>query len=38
LEAEMIAVLKQDAEDREYQAEIATWDSVARDAINGFVV
>ncbi|MEH2459453.1 hypothetical protein [Nostoc sp.] len=44
--AEMIAALKQDAEDPEYQAEIAAWDSVVGDGINaralnvvlGFVV
>lgn len=34
LEAEMIAALKQDAEDPEYQAEIAAWDSVVGDGIN----
>ncbi len=34
----MIAALKQDAEDPEYQPKIAAWDSVARDAINGFMV
>jgi hypothetical protein len=34
----MIATLKQDAEDPEYQAEIAVWDSVAGDGINGFVL
>ena len=34
LAAEMIAALKQDAEDPEYQAEIAAWDSVAGDGIN----
>ncbi|MGJ5629652.1 hypothetical protein [Nostoc sp. CALU 1950] len=34
LAAEMIAALKQDAEDPEYQAEIATWDSVTGDGIN----
>jgi hypothetical protein len=34
LEAEMIAALKQDAEDLEYQAEIAAWDSVVGDGIN----
>jgi len=35
----MIAALKQDAEDPEYQvAEIAAWDSVAGDGINRFVV
>jgi hypothetical protein len=38
LEAEMIAALKQDAEDPEYQAEIAVWNSVAGDGINRFVV
>jgi Arc/MetJ-type ribon-helix-helix transcriptional regulator len=34
LEAEMIAALKQDAEDPEYQAEIAAWDRVVWDGIN----
>lgn len=34
LAAEMIAALKQDAEDAEYQAEIAAWDSLAGDGIN----
>ncbi|MEH2294799.1 type II toxin-antitoxin system MazE family antitoxin [Nostoc sp.] len=34
LAAEMIAALKQDAEDPEYQAEIAAWDSVVGDGIN----
>lgn len=34
LEVEMIAALKQDAEDPEYQAEIAAWDSVVGDGIN----
>ncbi|MBN3895938.1 MAG: CopG family transcriptional regulator [Nostoc sp. NOS(2021)] len=34
LAIEMIAALKQDAEDPEYQTEIATWDSVAGDDIN----
>lgn len=34
LSAEMIAALKQDAEDREYQAEIAAWDCVAGDGID----
>lgn len=34
LEAEMIVALKQDAEDPEYQAEIADWDSVIGDGIN----
>jgi Arc/MetJ-type ribon-helix-helix transcriptional regulator len=34
LEAEMIAALKRDAEDPEYQAEIAAWDSVVGDGIN----
>jgi hypothetical protein len=38
LEAEMIAALKQDAEDPEYQAEIPVWNSVAGDGINRFVV
>ena len=34
LEAQMIAALKQDAEDSEYQAEIAAWDNVVGDGIN----
>lgn len=34
LEAEMIAALKQDAEDSEYQAEIIAWDNVVGDGIN----
>ncbi|XWK90530.1 MAG: hypothetical protein U7127_10905 [Phormidium sp.] len=34
LQAEMIAALKQDAEDPEYQAEISAWDSVVGDGIN----
>ncbi|MEH1783324.1 MAG: CopG family transcriptional regulator [Nostoc sp.] len=34
LAAEMITSLKQDAEDAEYQAEIAAWDSVVGDDIN----
>lgn len=37
----MIAALKQDAEDPEYQAKIAAWDSLVKDGINvvlGFVV
>ena len=34
LKAEMIASLKQDAEDPEYQAEIAAWDNVVGDGIN----
>lgn len=34
LAAEMIAALKQDAEDPEYQAEIADWDHVVGDGIN----
>jgi hypothetical protein len=34
LVAEMIAALKQDAEDPEYQAEISAWDNVAGDGIN----
>ncbi len=34
LEAEMIAALKQDAEDPDYQAEIAAWDSVVGDGID----
>ncbi|MBD2515486.1 CopG family transcriptional regulator [Nostoc sp. FACHB-973] len=36
LAAEMIAALKQDAENPEYQAEIAAWDSVVGDGINIF--
>ncbi|MEH1843391.1 MAG: CopG family transcriptional regulator [Nostoc sp.] len=31
---EMIVALKQDAEDPEYQVEIASWDSIAGDGIN----
>ncbi len=34
LAAEMIAALKQDAEDPEYQAEIAAWDTVVGDGVN----
>ena len=34
MEAEMIAALKQDAEDAEYLAEIAAWDCVAGDGID----
>ncbi|AFZ13923.1 hypothetical protein Cri9333_3084 [Crinalium epipsammum PCC 9333] len=34
LEAEMIAALKQDIEDTEYQAEIAAWDRVVGDGIH----
>jgi hypothetical protein len=34
LEAEMIAVLKQDAENHVYQAEIMAWDSVVGDGID----
>ncbi|MEH1900261.1 MAG: CopG family transcriptional regulator [Nostoc sp.] len=34
LAAQMITALKQDAEDPEYQGEIAAWDSVAGDGIN----
>ncbi|MBD2778295.1 CopG family transcriptional regulator [Iningainema tapete] len=34
LEAQMIAALKEDAQDPEYQAEIAAWDSVVGDGIN----
>jgi hypothetical protein len=34
LEAEMIAALKQDAEDDVYQAEIMAWDSVVGDGID----
>ncbi|WP_375473922.1 CopG family transcriptional regulator [uncultured Nostoc sp.] len=34
LAAEMITALKQDAENTEYQAEIAAWDGVAGDGIN----
>lgn len=34
LEAEMIAALKSDAADPDYQAEIAAWDSVVGDGID----
>ncbi|MBD2603646.1 CopG family transcriptional regulator [Scytonema hofmannii FACHB-248] len=34
LEAEMIAALKQDAEDPKYQAEVVVWDNVVGDGIN----
>ncbi|MEH2050422.1 MAG: hypothetical protein V7K70_11955 [Nostoc sp.] len=34
LATEMIAALKQDIEDSEYQTEIAAWDGVAGDGIN----
>ncbi|MBW4575012.1 MAG: CopG family transcriptional regulator [Aphanothece sp. CMT-3BRIN-NPC111] len=34
LEAEMVAALKQDTEDTEYQAEIAAWDSVVGHGID----
>jgi len=34
LEAEMIAALKQDAEDHVYQSEIMAWDSVVGDGID----
>ncbi|WP_375515611.1 CopG family transcriptional regulator [uncultured Nostoc sp.] len=34
LAAEMITALKQNAEDPEYQAEIAAWDSLAGDGMN----
>ncbi|MEN8221235.1 MAG: hypothetical protein ABFS56_33775 [Pseudomonadota bacterium] len=34
LEVEMIAALKQDAEDHVYQAEIMAWDSVVGDGID----
>ncbi|MBD2726648.1 CopG family transcriptional regulator [Nostoc sp. FACHB-892] len=34
LAAEMIAALKQDTEEPEYQAEVAAWDSVVGDGIN----
>ncbi len=33
-EAQMIAALKEDAQDADYQAEIAAWDSVVGDGIN----
>jgi Arc/MetJ-type ribon-helix-helix transcriptional regulator len=33
LKAEMIAALKEDVENPEYQAEIAAWDCVAADGI-----
>ncbi len=36
LAAEMIAALKQDTEDPEYQTEIAAWDSVVGDGINAW--
>lgn len=34
LEAQMITALKEDAQDPEYQAEIAAWDNVVGDGIN----
>lgn len=34
LKAEMIAAVTEDANDPEYQAEIALWDCVARDGID----
>lgn len=34
LEAEMIAALKQDAEDAKYRDEIAAWDNIVGDGIN----
>ena len=34
LAVEMIVALKQDAEDSEYQAEIAAWDIVVGDGVN----
>ncbi|EDN66770.1 hypothetical protein BGP_6010 [Beggiatoa sp. PS] len=34
MEAEMIAALKQDAEDRVYQEEIMAWDNVVGDGID----
>lgn len=34
LEAELIAALKDDFEDPDYQAEVAAWDSVAGDGID----
>lgn len=34
IEAQMIAALKEDAQNPEYQAEIAAWDSVVGDGIN----
>ncbi|WP_026734057.1 type II toxin-antitoxin system MazE family antitoxin [Fischerella sp. PCC 9605] len=34
LEEQMIATLKEDAHDPEYQAEIDAWDSVVGDGIN----
>ena len=34
LEAEIIAALKEDAEDPSYQSEIAAWDSVVGDGID----
>jgi hypothetical protein len=33
-EAELIAALKHDAEDPDYQAEVAAWDSVVGDGID----
>ena len=34
LEAELILALKNDAEDPDYQAEVAAWDSLAGDGID----
>ncbi|MBR8837539.1 MAG: CopG family transcriptional regulator [Stigonema ocellatum SAG 48.90 = DSM 106950] len=34
LDVQMIAALKEDAQDPEYQAEIAVWDSVVGDGVN----
>ncbi|MDF5727752.1 MAG: CopG family transcriptional regulator [Rhizonema sp. PD38] len=34
IEAQMIAALKEDAQNPDYQAEIAAWDSVVGDGIN----
>ncbi|MBE9211811.1 CopG family transcriptional regulator [Plectonema cf. radiosum LEGE 06105] len=34
LESQMIIALQEDAQDQEYQAEIAAWDAVVGDGIN----
>ena len=36
LDAELIAALKDDVEDPDYQQEVAVWDSVAGDGIDAF--
>ena len=36
LEAELIAALKDDVEDPDYQQEVAVWDSVAGDGVDAF--